>query len=281
MTTAFLGLGRMGALMAGHLLSAGHDLVVWNRSAGRAGPLVERGAREAASVAQAVADADRVVLMLFGPDSVREVLAEVVAAARPGTLVVDGTTIGPQAARDNGALARAHGLRYVDAPVAGSTGPAADGTLGVLVGGAEQDYDDALPLLHLWGAPEKVRRVGDVGAGSALKLCVNQGLGVMAAGVGESLRLGRELGLDRGVLLDVLGATAYGWYLAQKRPMLDADDFSATTFSLDLMAKDLGLALDAGGDLPVTAACLDAARAALDQHAGEDYAAMTAYAADR
>ncbi|MBW3615065.1 MAG: hypothetical protein KY439_07130 [Actinobacteria bacterium] len=107
-------------------------------------------------------------------------VVEVVAAAAPGTLVIDGTTIGPEAAREFGATAREHGLRYVDAPVAGSTGPAADGILGVLVGGAQEDYDDALPLLHLWGAPEKVRRVGDVGAGSALKLCVNQGLGVMA-----------------------------------------------------------------------------------------------------
>jgi 3-hydroxyisobutyrate dehydrogenase len=280
MTVAFLGLGRMGVLLAGHVLSAGHDLVVWNRTPGRAAGLVERGAREATSVADAVAAADRVVLMLFGPDSVREVLADVAAAASPGTLVIDGTTIGPDAAREFGSLAAASGLRYVDAPVAGSTGPAADGTLGVLVGGSERDYADALPLLHLWGAPEKVRHVGEVGAGSALKLCVNQGLGVMAAGVGESLRLGRELGLDRGALLDVLGATAYGWYLGQKRPMLDAGDFSGTAFSLDLMAKDLDLAVTAGPHLPVTRACLDAARSALEQHAGEDYAAMTGHLAD-
>ena len=281
MTVAVLGLGRMGVLLAGHVLSAGHDLVVWNRTAGRADDLVARGAREADSVAEAVADADRVVLMLFGPDSVREVLAEVVTTARPGTLVIDGTTIGPEAARSFGQLCSEHGLRYVDAPVAGSTGPAAEGTLGVLVGGSPQDHEDALPLLHLWGAPEKVRRVGEVGAGSALKLCVNQGLGVMAAGLGESLRLGRELGLDRSVLLDALQATAYGWYLAQKRPMLEAADFSGTTFSLDLMVKDLDLAVSAYDDLPVTRGCLQAARDALQQHAGEDYAAMTAHLAER
>ena len=280
MRVAFLGLGRMGVLMAGHVLTAGHDLVVWNRSPGRAHPLVERGAREAESVAEAVADAEVVVLMLFGPDSVREVLPEVAGAAAFGTLVVDGTTIGPEAAREFAALVANSGLRYVDAPVAGSTGPAADGTLGVLVGGSRQDYADALPLLHLWGAPEKVRHVGQVGAGSALKLCVNQGLGVMAAGVGESLRLGRALGLEREVLLDVLSATAYGWYLGQKRSMLEAGDFSGTTFSLDLMAKDLDLAVTAGADLPVTTACLDAARAALVDHSGQDYAAMTAHLAD-
>mgnify|MGYP000430354722 FL=1 len=280
MRVAFLGLGRMGTLMAGHVLSAGHDLVVWNRTPGRASELVARGAREAETPAEAVRDAERIVLMLFGPDSVRDVLPQVAGAAPAEALVIDGTTIGPAAAREFASLVANSGLRYVDAPVAGSTGPAAEGTLGVLVGGSQQDYDDALPLLHLWGAPEKVRRVGPVGAGSALKLCVNQGLGVMAAGLGESLRLGRSLGLDRSALLDVLSMTAYGWYLGQKRPMLDAGDFSATTFSLDLMAKDLGLAVSAGGELPVTAACLAAARAALASHAGQDYAAMSAFLAD-
>lgn len=153
MTTAFLGLGRMGVLMADHVLTAGHDLVVWNRTPGRADDLVARGAREAGSVADAVAGADRVVLMLFGPDSVREVLAEVVAAAAPGTLLADCTTIGPDAAREFGAAAAGAGLRYVDAPVAGSTDPAAaaEGTLGVLVGGAGADVADALPLLQTWG----------------------------------------------------------------------------------------------------------------------------------
>ncbi len=278
MKVAFLGLGRMGLLMAGHVLDAGHELTVWNRSPGKAGQLVQRGAVEARTVDEAVRDAEQVVLMLFGPDSVREVLPSL-AAAPAETLVIDSTTIGPEAAREFAVTAGELGLRYVDAPVAGSTGPAADGTLGVLVGGSADDYDDALPLLHLWGTPDKVRRVGDVGAGSALKLCVNQGLGVMAAGLGESLRLGRALGVDRTVLLDTLGATAYGWFLAQKRPMLDAEDFSATTFSLDLMAKDLQLAVDAAdGDLGVTASSLQVARAALSQHGGEDYAAMAAYA---
>ena len=281
MRVAFLGLGRMGVLMAGHVLSAGHELVVWNRTPGRATELVERGAVNAASVEQAVADADRVVLILFGPDSVREVLPSL-GAAPAGTLVVDGTTIGPAAAREFAATAAGLGLRYVDAPVAGSTGPAAAGTLGVLVGGAPQDYEDARPLLELWGDPERIRRVGDVGAGSALKLCVNQGLGVVAAGVRESLALGDALGLDRDVLLDVLGAGPYGWFLGQKRPMLDAGDFSGTTFSLDLMAKDLQLAVDAtplvagGAALAVTAASLEVARTALTRHAHEDYAAMAA-----
>lgn len=274
--TAFLGLGRMGALMAGHVAAAGHDLVVWNRT-----PRAFEGAPVAASVAEAVDRADRVVLVLFGPDSVREVLPEVVAHAPAGALVIDVTTIGPEAARELGALARAGGLRYVDAPVAGSIAPATAGTLGVLVGGSQADYDDALPLLHLWGAPEKVRRVGEVGAGSALKLVVNQGIGVLAAGLGEALALGTQLGLEREVVLDLLGATAYGWTLDQKRAALTSGDL-APQFSLELLAKDLDLAVRAGGDaeLAVTRAALADARSAIAAgHGGDDYAAVIAHLA--
>ena len=281
MTVAFLGLGRMGVLMARHVLTAGHDLTVWNRTPGRAGDLVAAGAREAGSAREAVAGADRVVLMLFGPDAVREVLPDVVAGASPGALVVDSTTIGPDDAREFAATCAAGGLRYVDAPVAGSTAPAADGTLGVLVGGSERDYDDAVPLLHLWGAPEKVRRVGDVGAGSAMKLCNNLALGFTIAGIGEALRLGADLGLERSAVLDVLGGGALGWMVGAKRPMIDADDYTGTTFSLELMAKDLALAVAAAdGQLAVTEAVLAAARDALDAgHTGEDFAAIAGHLA--
>lgn len=281
MRIAFLGLGRMGVRMAAHLPAAGHQLVVWNRTPGRAGDLVAAGATEACSITEAVRGVDAVVLMLFGPDSVAEVLPEVLTAGS-GCLVLNATTVGPADARAYAAACREQGLRYVDAPVAGSTAAAADGTLGVFAGGSDDDYAQAVPLLHLWGDPDKVRRVGEVGSASALKLCVNQGLGVMAAGVGEALRLGRDLGLDRDLLLDVLGAGGYGWYLGQKRPMVESGDYGVTAFSIDLMAKDLDLALRAAdSDLPVTAACLTQARRAVDAgHSGEDYAAMTGHAAD-
>lgn len=278
MRVAFLGLGRMGLPLATHVVRAGHEVTTWNRTPGRS---VE-GARACRTVADAVGGAECVVLMLFGPDSVRAVLPDVVGAAPPGTLVLDATTIDPQSARDNAALCRSHDLRYVDAPVAGSVKPATDGTLGVFLGGSEADVAEAMPLVDLWGDPARIRHVGAVGSASALKLCVNQGLGVMAAGLGESLRLGRDLGLDRGVLLDVLSQTAYGWYLSQKLPMIAAADFSGTTFSLDLLEKDLHLAVAAAdSELRVTGACHDLAHKALDAgHSGEDYAALTGHLAD-
>lgn len=280
MRIAFLGLGRMGVAMARHVLDAGHELVVWNRTPGKAGDLVAAGATEASSPSAAAEGADAVVLMLFGPDSVREVLPQVL---REGLLVVDSTTIGPDAAREFGRLSEEKGARYVDAPVAGSIAPATDGTLGVLAGCREEDWADAQELLHLWGDPAKVRRIGPVGAGSALKLAVNQGIGVLAAGLGETLRLGTELGLDRGTVLDVLGAGAYGWTLSQKRSMLEASDYSGTQFSVDLLAKDLALAVDAArdADLEVTRAVLDVARQTIDAgHSGEDYAAIIGHLAD-
>lgn len=281
MRIAFLGLGRMGVRMAAHVPVAGHQLVVWNRTPGRARDLVAAGATEAGSVTEAVRGAQAVVLMLFGPDSVRDVLDDVLTAA-PGTLVVNATTVGPDDARGYAAACREHGLRYLDAPVAGTLGPAAEGTLGVFAGGSDADYAAAEPLLHLWGAPEKVRHVGDVGSASALKLCVNQGLGVVAAGLGESLRLGRDLGLDRTLLLDVLAMTAYGWLLGQKRPMVAAGDYGDTTFSVELMVKDLDLAVRAAGDdLAVTRAALEQARRTVAAgRSGEDYAAIAGHIAD-
>ena len=283
MRVAFLGMGRMGVAMARHVLTAGHELHVWNRTPGKAGDLVAAGATEAKTVADAVAGADAVVLMLFGPGSVREVLPDVLASAPPGVLVIDSTTIGPDAAREFGALCDAKGARYIDAPVAGSVGPATEGTLGVLAGASAADWADAEPLLQLWGAPPRIRRVGPVGAGSALKLVVNQGIGVLAAGLGEALKLGTELGLDRGLLLDVLAQGAYGWTLNQKRPMVESGDFSGTQFSVDLLTKDLDLAVRASREvgLHVTRAALDAGRATIAAgHSGDDYAAIIGHLAD-
>jgi 3-hydroxyisobutyrate dehydrogenase len=280
-SVAFLGLGRMGVPMAAHVVRAGHDLTVWNRTPGRAAPLLELGAREARAVGDAVAGAEVVVLMLFGPDAVRAVLPQVVKAA-PGALVVDSSTIGPEAAHEFAKTCTAGGLRYVDAPVAGSTGPAAEGTLGVFLSGSPADVEQALPVVSLWADPARIVRLAGVGSASALKLCVNQSLGVIAAGLGESLRLGRDLGLPSDVLLEVLGRTGYSALLGHKAGMLQSGDYSATTFSLDLLAKDLRLAVRAAdSDLSLTRAALAHAERALDAgHAGDDYAALAGHVAE-
>ncbi|HEU0130482.1 MAG TPA: NAD(P)-dependent oxidoreductase [Mycobacteriales bacterium] len=279
MRVAFLGLGRMGAPMAAHVARAGHDLTVWNRTPGRAADLVALGAREAGSVADAVRDAEVVVTMLFGPDAVREVVAEVVAAAPPGTLLVECSTIGPAVARELAELGRAKGHRFVDAPVAGSVAPATEGTLGVLAGGTDADVAAARPLLELWGDPARVRHLGPAGSGSAMKLVINLTLGVAMGGVGEALRLAGDLGVDRAAALDVIATGPLGVSVNTKRAMLDSGDFTPTGFSLDLMAKDLALAVDAAdNDLALTRAALDAARDAVAAgHGSDDYASLAGH----
>jgi 3-hydroxyisobutyrate dehydrogenase-like beta-hydroxyacid dehydrogenase len=274
MRVAFLGLGRMGAPMAAHVARAGHDLTVWNRTPGRAAALTDLGATEAGTVADAVNGAEVVVTMLFGPDAVREVLAEVRQHAPREALVVESSTIGPAVAREV-----ANGLRFVDAPVVGSVGPATDGTLGVLVGGSAEDYATAEPLLHLWGDRERVRHLGPVGAGSAMKLVINLTLGVAMGGIGEALRLAQDLGIDRPAALDVLATGPLAASVNTKRRMLEEGEFTPTGFSLDLMAKDLDLALQAAdGDLALTRMALAAARDAIASgHADDDYAALAGH----
>ena len=271
MRVAFLGLGRMGAPMAAHVARAGHDLTVWNRTPGKAADLTTLGAREAKSVADAVEGAEAVVTMLFGPEAVREVLAE----ARPhlgDALVIESSTIGPAVAREVG-----KGLRFVDAPVVGSVKPATDGTLGVLAGGTDEDYAAAEPLLALWG--DRVRHVGPVGSGSALKLVVNLTLGVAMGGIGEALRLAGDLGVDRTATLDALAMGPLAASVNTKRQMLEAGEFTPVGFSLDLMAKDLDLALRAAdGDLALTRQALAAARDAVASgHGTDDYASLAGH----
>jgi 3-hydroxyisobutyrate dehydrogenase len=281
MRIAFLGLGRMGSAMARHLLDAGHELTVWNRSSGKADDLVQAGASEAESVADAVRSADVVVLMLFGPDSVREVLQQVTDAAPPRTLIIDSTTIGRDAAAEFAKLADSAGLRYLDAPVVGTVTPAQQGTLGILVGGSESDFAEARPLLETWGDPQKIRHVGEASAGNALKTVVNLTLGIAMGGVGEALRLGQDLGLDREVLLATLAQGPLGFSVGQKRDMLASGEYGPTAFSLDLMLKDLQIAVDvARHDLPLTAATAAYAQDAITAgHGDDDYTALAGYLA--
>lgn len=282
MEVSFLGLGRMGTPMAGHVVAAGHRLRVWNRSADRTAALTAVGAVAARTPAEAARGAEVVVLMLADPPAVSEVLFGadgVVAGAREGLLVIDASTIGPAAARENARRLRSAGLRYLDAPVLGSVQAAIDGTLTVVASGSANDYAAAEPLLHTWGAPERVRRVGGVGAASALKVVVNLTIGVAITGVGEALRLASDLGVEPGTLLDAMAAGPFGWTLGQKRPMLEAGDYSPTSFSVDLLAKDLALAVDAAHEeLPATAAALAATRAAAAAgHGNDDYAAVAGF----
>lgn len=273
MNVAFLGLGTMGAPMAANLLRHGHALTVWNRSAHRAAPLVEGGARLAASPADAARDADAIVLMLADPPAVRAVLdggAGILAALRAGSVVVDMSTVDPETARAVDVEVRARGGRFVDAPVSGTRKPAVDGKLVIMAGGDPADVERARPLFEAMG---RVVRVGGVGQGMAMKLVLN-GLGAhMMTGFAAMMVLGVAQGLAPATMLEVIGAGAFSSPLyAGKGPRIMARDFQPD-FTLALMHKDQELVLKTaaahGYAMPTLAAIRDVLKEAIAAGLGD------------
>ncbi|WP_433139772.1 NAD(P)-binding domain-containing protein [Actinomadura nitritigenes] len=248
---AFLGLGRMGAPMAGRLIAAGHDVAVWNRTASRVP--AELGAALAASPARAAAGREVVITMLTDADAVEDVLFGpdgAAAALEPGAVVADTSTIGPDAAR-RVRERLPDGVGHVDAPVVGSVPQVEAGELEVLVGGTDDDLARCIGALEALG---RVRHAGPPGSGAALKLVANGMLVANFAVLGEALALAGRLGLDRDLVLDVLSRTS-----AQARRLKDAVPGAAPRFTVALAAKDLDLALDVPG--APTEGVLAAARA--------------------
>jgi 3-hydroxyisobutyrate dehydrogenase-like beta-hydroxyacid dehydrogenase len=241
---AFLGLGRMGGLMAERLVSHGYEVSVWNRTKSKTAPLVAAGAIAEDTPAAAVAECDVVITMLTGPDAVREVLfgtGGAAAALRSGAVLIEMSTVTPDTVAEIRAGLPA-GTGLLDAPVKGSLPAASAGTLQILTGGDEQDLVTAADVLAVLG---NVIHVGPSGAGSAAKLLVNMVLCSSFVVFGEALALGDRLGLPTEVSLEALAMTALRGIVPGVTGELSATD-TPTRFSLSLAEKDLGLALAAG-----------------------------------
>jgi 2-hydroxy-3-oxopropionate reductase len=192
---AFLGLGNMGAPMCLRILGAGYALTVWNRSPGKARILSARGARPVRLAADAGAGSDIVILMLADGDAVSEVLfeRELAESLRPDTIVLDMSSISPVLACEHAArLARLH-VHYLDAPVSGGTGGAAEGTLAIMVGGSPVVFARARALLEVLGRPTLV---GPVGCGQLAKLANQVIVASSIAAVAEALVLAAAGGAD-------------------------------------------------------------------------------------
>ena len=284
---AFLGLGRMGAPMAGRLSHAGHELVVWSRTPAHAEALADR-AEVATSPAEAGAKAELAITMLADGGALEEVVLGrdgLGEGLGPGSLLIDMSTVGPSAARKVAEALEPRGVAFVDAPVAGSVGPAGEGTLAIMVGGEPAEVERARPLLAVLGDPERTWHLGPVGAGQAAKLMVNLVLGGVMAAVAEGFTLGRVLGLSPDDALDVLeGASVATQTVRSKRDKLRSGDFGGTGFRLGLMHKDLLLALDAAkaarASLPGTERVAELFAGAKGQSlADQDYAAVAGYLA--
>ena len=254
----FVGLGTMGAAMAGNLARAGFPLTVWNRTPGRAGTLIELGATGAPTPAAVAKASDVVVTCVSDTPDVETVLFcrhGVAEGARKGHLVIDCSTISPSATRDFGSRLAKLGVAMLDAPVSGGSEGAKNATLTIFVGGNPAAFERARPILAAMG--KTITRVGPIGAGQAVKAVNQVILAGTYVGVAEGIVLALKAGLDVEQVVGALsGGAAQSWVLANRSERMMKNDYPLG-FKVALHKKDLEIALqlarELGADLPVTA----------------------------
>lgn len=249
-TIGFIGLGIMGQGMARNIMQAGYPLVVWNRTAAKTESLVAGGATAATSPADLAARCDIIITCVSDtPDVERVILGDdgVLHGVREGALVIDMSTISPQATQTMAEALRAKGVGMLDAPVSGGSEGAAKGTLSIMVGGSEGDFNRALPVLQTMG--KAITLIGETGAGQTTKL-MNQILVVgNALAMCEALLFAKAGGLDMQKALAAVEKGAAGsWMLSNRGPQILARDWRPG-FMVDLQQKDLRLVMKAADDL--------------------------------
>jgi 3-hydroxyisobutyrate dehydrogenase-like beta-hydroxyacid dehydrogenase len=229
--------------MASRLINAGHEVIVWNRTAERAAALAQQGAAVASSPVKAAAGANFVITMLATPEALEQVLFGTDGLAptlSAGQVLIDMSTVGLDEIRAVAARLP-KSVSLVDAPVRGSVPQAASGRLDIFVGADDEDYERVRPILESLGS---VRHTGGQGSGAAMKLVANLALGAAIVTLGEALSLGESLALDRKTLLDTLADSPIGPIVAVKRANVESGQF-APSFKLRLAAKDLRLVMEA------------------------------------
>jgi L-serine 3-dehydrogenase (NAD+) len=284
---AFIGLGHMGLPMARNLLNAGHTLSVFDLVASAVNELAAQGARAASSAADAVSSAEVVISMLPASRHVEGLYlgdAGLLSVIAPGSLVLECSTIAPEAARKVHQAAAARGIALLDAPVSGGTAGAAAGTLTFMVGGDAATLELARPILANMG--KNIFHAGPAGAGQVAKVCNNQLLAVHMIGTAEAMALGVANGLDPATLAEIMRQSSGGnWSLEKYNPWpgvmpnAPASKDYRDGFAAELMAKDLGLAQEAAqataSSTPMGALALQLYRLLLKQGQGRlDFSAV-------
>jgi 3-hydroxyisobutyrate dehydrogenase/2-hydroxy-3-oxopropionate reductase len=278
-SVAVVGLGAMGSRVARRLLDVGHELVVWNRSAEKAAPLVDLGATAAPTPTEAAQRGDVVITMVADPEALQAVTEgpDGVAAGVGDATVIEMSTVGPAAVeRLASALPESAGL--LDAPVLGSRDEVESGSLRIFVGGPAELVERWRPLVSVLGSP---LHVGELGSGAAAKLVANTTLVGTIGLLGESLALADGLGLPREQAFEVLAATPLAAQAERRRDAIEAGDYPPR-FALYLARKDADLVAAAAEQAGVDLRLTDAARAWLAEadEAGwgdRDYSAVLAW----
>lgn len=239
---AFIGLGIMGSPMAVHLANAGHAVAGYNRTPDKAQPLIEAGGRAAGSIADAVADADVICVMVPDSPDVEQVLAGeggVFENAKSGALVIDFSSIRPDATTALAAAAAERGFRLVDAPVSGGEAGAKNAALSIMVGGSGDDFEAAKPFLDVVG--KTVVHVGPSGAGQTVKAANQLIVAANIQALAEAVVFLEAYGVDTKAALEVLGGGLAGSaVLTQKKENMLTRSFTPG-FRIELHHKDLGI----------------------------------------
>jgi 3-hydroxyisobutyrate dehydrogenase/2-hydroxy-3-oxopropionate reductase len=278
----------MGSAMAHAISAAGHELVLWNRTPAAAEALAsELGGRTVGGPSEVAASADVSISMLADGPAVDEVWGGpdgLVSGARPGTVLVDSSTVPPAVLRGHEAAIRLRGAGVLDAPVSGSVALAESGKLTLMVGGEAADLDIARPVLETYGAT--IFHLGPLGSGAAMKLAVNTVIFGLNQALAEGLVLAERAGIPRDRAYDVLAASAIGApYVGYKRAAFLDPDGTPVAFSADLAAKDLrlidDLATSVGQEIPQAATNLAVLEAIISAgHGDQDFSTVASHLRD-
>ena len=256
---AFLGLGVMGYPMAGHLVKAGHEVTVYNRTATKAEAWVaEHGGAMALTPAEAAKGADFVMTCVGNDDDLRAVCTGpdgAFAGMQAGSILVDHTTVSAKVTAELYAEAAQEGIGFVDAPVSGGQAGAENGVLSIMCGGDADPYAAAQAVMTAYG--RSIKRLGGSGAGQLTKMVNQICIAGLVQGLSEGLHFAEKAGLDGKAVVEVIaGGAAGSWQMVNRHDTMLADDFDHG-FAVDWMRKDLGICLatgdEIGASLPVTA----------------------------
>jgi 3-hydroxyisobutyrate dehydrogenase len=271
MKIGFVGTGTMGGPMLANLVKKGFAVTAYDVVPAALETAVKAGATAARSTADAARGAALVVTMLPSSSHVEAVYlgpGGVADGVARGTLCVDMSTIDPAVSRRVHEALRGKGIRFIDAPVSGGVPKAIDGTLAIMVGGDARDVEEARPALAAMGA--NIIHVGPVGAGEVAKICNNLIAGVAAVAVSEAFRIAEAFGVDHKILTDVISKSSGNtWVMEAAHPVPGMVPRAASSrdyeggFMTDLMAKDLGLAVNAARELRIPVIVSPAAQQAL------------------
>ena len=258
---AFLGLGVMGYPMAGHLLKkGGHDVTVYNRSAGKAQQWAkEYGGKSAATPKGAAQGCDFVMMCVGNDNDVRSVVfgdSGALAGMKKGAILVDHTTASAIVAREIHAKAQAMGIGFVDAPVSGGQAGAVNGQLGIMCGGEQADFDKAKPVIDVYA--KMAALIGAPGAGQLTKMVNQVAIAGLLQGLSEGLAFAKRAGLDVEKVMGVISkGAAQSWQMENRWKQMNEVKFDGFGFAVEWMRKDLGIALEEakknGSRMPVTA----------------------------